>query len=57
MLQMGKKAQMDGEVFLKSLIERGLRRVFIVVHDDFPGLSKLVLLCFLRQMIEMVPNF
>ena len=28
--------------FLKSLLERGLRRVLIVVHDDFPGLSSLV---------------
>jgi len=28
--------------FLKSLIERGLRRVLVVVHDDFPGVSKLI---------------
>ncbi|BAT72003.1 transposase mutator type [Thermosulfidibacter takaii ABI70S6] len=28
--------------FLKSLMDRGLRRVLIVVHDDFSGLSNLV---------------
>ena len=38
----GKESLNGWRSFLKSLIERGLRRVLIVVHDDFPGLSKLV---------------
>ena len=38
----GKESLNGWKSFLKSLIERGLRRVLIVVHDDFPGLSRLV---------------
>ena len=37
------KETLDGwKQFLKSLITRGLRRVLIVIHDDFPGTSNLI---------------
>jgi hypothetical protein len=29
----------DWKAVLRKLLERGLRRVFIVIHDDFPGCS------------------
>lgn len=37
------RESVDGwRAFFKRLLNRGLRRVLIVVHDDFPGLSNLV---------------
>jgi putative transposase len=34
----GRENLEDWKLVLRSLIERGLRRLLIVVHDDFPGL-------------------
>jgi transposase-like protein len=34
----GRENLEDWKLFLRSLLERGLRRVLIVVHDDFSGL-------------------
>jgi putative transposase len=38
MLRLGRETAEDWKAVLRSLIERGLRRVLIVVHDDLPGL-------------------
>lgn len=41
LIRPGRENLEDWKKLLRSLLERGLRRVLIVVHDDFPGLLNL----------------
>ncbi|OAQ20606.1 IS256 family transposase [Thermosulfurimonas dismutans] len=49
----GQESQENWKKVLEKLIQRGLRRILIVVHDDFPGLSSLTEAFFPRADIQL----
>ncbi|QJA06950.1 hypothetical protein FVE67_00690 [Thermosulfurimonas marina] len=49
----GQESKENWKKVLEKLIQRGLRRVLIVVHDDFPGLSSLTEAFFPRADIQL----
>ena len=42
LIREGKETLEGWKEVLKNLLSRGVRRVLIITHDDFPGLSKIV---------------
>jgi transposase-like protein len=51
--KIGRENLEDWKTILRSLIERGLRRVLIVVHDDFSGLLPITKSLFPRADIQL----
>lgn len=49
----GQESQENWKKVFEKLVQRGLRRVLIVVHDDFPGLSSLTETFFPRADIQL----
>jgi putative transposase len=49
----GRENLEDWKLILRGLIERGLRRVMIVVHDDFTGLSPITASLFPNADIQL----
>jgi len=49
----GRETQEDWKRVLEKLVQRGLRRVLIVVHDDLPGLASLTKEFFPRADIQL----
>ena len=51
--KIGRENLEDWKTVLRSLIERGLRRVLIVVHDDFSGLLPITKSLFSRADVQL----
>src|SRR5499426_3774293 len=49
----GRENLEDWKLMLRGLIERGLRRVMIVIHDDFSGLSPITASLFANADIQL----
>jgi putative transposase len=52
-VKFGRENLEDWKVVLRNLIERGLRRVLIVVHDDFSGLLPITKSLFPRADVQL----